>query len=1032
VTIRCPECDTSNPSDSKYCKECAKPLPSPEDIKVTETMEAAQEELTTGSTFAERYQIIEELGKGGMGKVYRVLDKKLKEEIALKLIKPEIASDKKTVERFSNELKIARKIGHKNVARMFDLNEEQGTHYITMEYVRGEDLKRLIRKIGQLSAGQAIPIAIQVCEGLSEAHRLGVVHRDLKPQNVMVDEGGNARIMDFGIARSLESKGITGAGVMVGTPEYMSPEQVEGKEAGQSSDIYSLGVILYEMVTGRVPFEGDTPFTIGVKHKSEMPKAPKELNAQIPGDLSSVIMRCLEKAKEKRYQSAGEVRSELENIQKGIPTSERVVPERKPFTSREITVQFSVKKLLVPALVVIALVIAGIIIWQVLPKKETIPVAPSDKPSLAVMYFKNNTGDNNYDHWRSALSDLLISDLAQSKYIRVMGGDKLYNILEQLGLLDADSYSSEDLEKIASRGGVNHILLGNLTKAGENFRINTTLQEADTGELIGSESVDGIGEASIISMVDELTMRIKRNFKLSDMQIESDIDRHIGEVTTRSSEAYKYYHEGMKYDLKGDYPKVIEYMEKAVAVDPEFASAYNAMSWAYGNRGYGSEEKKFLKKAMELSDRLSDREKYYIQGGYYLNQSEKTYDKAIEAYEKLLELYPDDTSGHNDLGVLYRRLGEWDKAIESYEACLKYGGKDIVYFAGLAASYRSKGLFDKAKQVLEQYLNNVSDSAGIRERLALNYRYQGKYELALAEVEKALSLNPTRWPSIRGKGDIYFYMGDLTKAEEEYKKGQESKEEVVRASSRQRLGVLHLLRGRFKELRKIGKEGLEQAERLGQGTWIRGIVAGLSYVEQILGNPDRALELLNKRWNSAVEDEDFSSQRDTLFLMGLAYLEMKSINEAQKTADRLKEMIEQQMNKKEIKDYYTLMGAIELKKNNYSKAIEFYKKAIPLLSATSGSHLPLAYHTGLAYYKAGDLENALREYERVVSLSTGRQGWGDLYAKSFYMLGIIYEQLDNRGKAIENYEKFLDLWKDADPGIAEVEDAKKSLAGLRM
>ncbi|MEE9390513.1 MAG: serine/threonine-protein kinase, partial [Candidatus Aminicenantaceae bacterium] len=432
MAIKCPECDTSNPSDSRYCKQCATPLPSAEDIKVTETMEAAQEELTTGSTFGDRYQIIEELGKGGMGRVYRVLDKKLKEEIALKLIKPEIASDKKTVERFSNELKIARKIGHKNVARMFDLNEEQGIHYITMEYVRGEDLKKLIRKIGQLSAGQAIPIAKQICEGLGEAHRLGVVHRDLKPQNVMVDEDGNARIMDFGIARSLESKGITGAGVMIGTPEYMSPEQVEGKEAGQSSDIYSLGVILYEMVTGRVPFEGDTPFTIGVKHKSEMPKDPKEFNAQIPGDLSTVIMRCLEKDKEKRYQSAGEVRSELENIQKGIPTTERLVPERKPLTSREITVTFGMKKLFIPALVAIALIVIGIIIWQLIPQREPV------KTSIAVISFENQTGERAYDYLQKAIPNLLITNLEQSKYLRVTTWERMHDLLKQMGKDDVD------------------------------------------------------------------------------------------------------------------------------------------------------------------------------------------------------------------------------------------------------------------------------------------------------------------------------------------------------------------------------------------------------------------------------------------------------------------------------------------------------------------------------------------------------------------------------------------------------------------
>jgi len=693
-------------------------------------------------------------------------------------------------------------------------------------------------------------------------------------------------------------------------------------------------------------------------------------------------------------------------------------------------VTFGLKKLFIPGLIVIAVVILGVIIWQLLPKKEAVPII-SDKPSLGVMYFKNNTGDESYDHWRSALSDLLISDLAQSKYLRVMGGDKLYNILDQLELLDADSYSSVDLEKIASRGGVNHILLGNLTKAGENFRINTTLQEAETGELIGSESVDGKGEASIISMVDELTTRIKRNFKLSDVQIKSDIDRHIGEVTTRSSEAYKYYHEGMIYDIKGDYPKVIEYMEKAVAIDPEFASAYHAMSWAYGNQGYRSEEKKFLKKAFELSDRLSEREKYNIQGAYYLRQSEKTYDKAIKAYEKLLELYPDDLIGNNNLGNLYSRINEWDKAVERYEACLKYGGKDVVFYSNLATNCRRKGLFDKARQVLEQYLNTVSDSAYIREGLALNYRYQGKYELALAELEKALSLNPTRWQSIRTKGDTFLYMGDLKKAEEEYKKLQERKEPAVNALSRQRLEGLYLLQGRFKEFRKLVQEGIEQAERLGQGTWIRGATGGLSYVERRLGNYDRALELLNKRWKSAVEDEDFNSQRSTLFSMGLTYLEMKSIDEAQKTADKLKQMIEQTMNKKEIKDYYTLMGAIELGKNNYSKAIEFFKKALPLLRATSSSHLPLADATGLAYYKAGDLENARQEYERVISLTTGRQSSGDLYAKSFYMLGKIYEQQDKRGKAIENYEKFLDLWKNADPGIPEVEDAKKRLAGLK-
>jgi serine/threonine-protein kinase len=344
-----------------------------EDIQFshTLTLEPPLEELSTGSVFAGRYQIIEELGRGGMGRVYRALDKKINEEVALKLIKPEIASESRTLERFANELKVARRIAHKNVSRMYHLSGEKGTHYITMEYVPGEDLKRMLRMSKQLSMATAVDIAKQIAEGLAEAHRLGIVHRDLKPGNIMIDREGAARIMDFGIARLLSAKGITGAGVAVGTPDYMSPEQVEGKEVDGRADIYSLGIILYEMVTGRVPFEADTPYAVGYKHKNEVPVSPKTLNPQVPEDLSGLILKCLEKTPDKRWQTADELRVGLEKIEQGLPTTTKLTtaPKRTSLTSREITIKFTARKLIVPGLAFVALVAAIFLAVVFLPHR---------------------------------------------------------------------------------------------------------------------------------------------------------------------------------------------------------------------------------------------------------------------------------------------------------------------------------------------------------------------------------------------------------------------------------------------------------------------------------------------------------------------------------------------------------------------------------------------------------------------------------------------------------------------------------------
>jgi len=1034
MTIICPKCQHENPEGTVFCGQCGTPLPSQKST-VTKTMETPKEELTTGSTFAKRYQIIEELGKGGMGKVYRAVDKKLNEEVAIKLIKPEIATDKMTIQRFSNELKLARKIVHKNIGRMYELMDDKGTHFITMEYVPGEDLKSFIRRAAPLSTARTLSIAKQMCEGLAEAHQLGVIHRDLKPQNIMIDKQGSARIMDFGIARSLKGKGITGAGVMIGTPEYMSPEQVEGKDVDPQSDIYSLGVILYEMVTGQVPFEGDTPFTVGIKHKSEIPKDPKELNTQMPEDLSRVILKCLEKDKEKRYQSAGVLCSELEKIEKGIPTTERKIPKKKPLTSREITVTFGLRKLLIPLAVLTVVVIAALMLLKPWAKKQFIST-PSDKPSLAVVYFENNTGDDDLDHWRKALCELLIADLTQSKYIRVLSSDKLMDILIDLNKMDTQSFSSEVLRNVAVRGGASYILRGSYARAGDQFRINAILQEASTMEPIGSDQAEGKGEESFLSMVDELTKKVKSHFELSTEEIADDIDEDIEKITTSSPEALKLYIEGRKLHMTGEFSKSIKLMEKAVAEDPEFAMAYRSMAASYGNTGFRPLRKKYMQKALELSERLSVRERYSIQGDFY-SHMEETYDKAIQAYEKLLELYPDDVTGNHNLALIYSSIGEKQKAIEHYKTNRENDRLSVIGSGNLASVYRQVDSYEKAKEILEEAIQKYPENPVSYQDMALHYRMQGQYDLALAQIEKSLALEPEKGTiayrmNFRRRGEIYFYMGEYGKAAEDFH--WLSEQESPQAQYHGTIGTanIRILQGKFEGLRDDLISYAEICENYGIYWPASEVLLKCAYIDLQSGHLQEALKDCDRAFEYAIKSENPFRQRRALHIKGLTFLQMGDTDACLEIMNELEALVRDSQNPDNRHYIHHLQGMIDFKQRNYKGAIELFQQALSLQSSDPRNQRA-DYLESLAdgYYYSGALERAQEQYERILASNAGRFDYGDIYALSYYKLGGIYQQKDWKGKAIEHYEKFLDLWKDADPGISEVQDARKRLSSLK-
>jgi serine/threonine protein kinase/tetratricopeptide (TPR) repeat protein len=728
--VKCPKCQHENPDDTLYCGKCATRLPSPEKAEVTETLETPKEELTTGSTFAHRYQIIEELGKGGMGKVYKALDKEINAKVALKLIKPEISADDKTIERFRNELRIARDVSHKNVCRMYDLNKEEGSYFITMEYVSGEDLRSFIRRSRQLAVGTAITIAKQVCEGLSEAHKSGVVHRDLKPSNIMIDKEGNARIMDFGIARSLKAKGITREGVTIGTPEYMSPEQVEAKETDQRTDIYSLGVILFEMVTGRRPFEGDTPLSIAVKQKTEPPPDPRDFNAQVPEVLTRVIHKCMEKDKESRYQSAGEVRSELMRIEEGIPTTERKVPKPEAPTSKEITerIGWSRWKRSIPflgAVVLIALIAA--LFFFILPGGQ------DEIDSIAVLPMRNPSGDQEHEILAYGMTDALIKELGKVGSLSVTSHQ---SVMQYKG-------STKPMPEIARELNVDGIVEGAVLLVGQRVQITAKLFEAKRDRQLWAEDYER-DKSDVLSLQGEVAKAIVREIKAKVTPQEQE---RLGSVQEVDPEAYQLYQKGLYFFSKGtieDLQNGLACFKQAQEIDPACALAYVGEAGYYFALGYYSliPPKQAFPRVKELSQKALEIDETLAAAHSLLASTRLYYDwdwpAAEGGFKRAIELNPSYAGAHEGYSDYLSVMGRYDEALVEGKRALELDPRSLNIMTSFAGLFIPLRQYDRAIEEYRKVLDMDPDHQPARLWLALCYRRKGMYDKALAEVQNLL------------------------------------------------------------------------------------------------------------------------------------------------------------------------------------------------------------------------------------------------------------------------------------------------------